>query len=325
MTMTRKERVQRAVAHQESDIVPYHMRFQNPDHVQAWKGLLGDDLDDAMGNHFAFFRPDAGMLTADGRYLEFGTGIDGYHTYMTPEMAATYPFPDPEDPKRMAQAAAVLANAGDRFVFFDLSRTLLERAEDLRGQQQILEDLLGEPEMVEVLFDRILEWDLRMLQKSAGMGFDGVRFGDDWGSQRALLMSPAKWRAVIKPRMQQLFAASKKMGYPILLHSCGAIDAVIPDLIDMGLDILEPIQPEVMDVFAIKKTFGANLSFWGGVSLQQVLTHGTPDEVEKEVREKLKRLGAGGGYICGASHTLTVDVPDNVMVVNLKAGSSAYQ
>ena len=306
-TISRKERVRQAVAHQATDIVPYHVRFQNYADVAAF--FQNADFDEQFGNHFTLFRPDFATLMPDGQYWEFQAPIDGQHTYIDETNVASYPFPDPEDPRCFAQAEAHLARFHERFVFVDISRTLFERAYDLRGYQQILEDLALNPELVHTLFTRLTEFAVRMIEQSVGHGFDGVRFGDDWGTQHGLLMSPRHWQEFIRPYMQQMFEAAQRAGYVTLLHSCGNIEAVIPDLIELGLDILEPIQPEVIDVYKVKREYGRQIAFWGGVSLQQVLAHGTVDDVEREVRDKMRLLGQDGGYICGPSHTITRDVP----------------
>jgi len=233
----------------------------------------------------------------------------GQKTFIDEANLYSFPFPDPHDERLFEGIDENLARHSDRYAFFDLSATMFERAFSLRGFQQVLEDMYLNPEFLHKLFDRILEFDLACLEKGLAYPVDGVRFGDDWGTQNGLLMSPASWREFLKPRMKILIERCRKAGKTVMLHSCGNITDIIPDLIEIGLTIYETFQPEAMDVRKIKEEYGKDLSFWGGVSMQKVLAYGTPEEVVAEIEQKCELLGKDGGYICGPSHTVTVDVP----------------
>jgi uroporphyrinogen decarboxylase len=127
-------------------------------------------------------------------------------------------------------------------------------------------------------------------------------------------MSPAMWRKYFKPGMEKLFRMVKDRGLYLFFHSCGDIQCLIPELIEMGLDVLNPFQPEVMDVYEIKQKYGDRLSFYGGVSTQKLLPYGTVAEVETDIREKLRLLGNGGGYILAPAHAVQSDVPvENIL------------
>jgi uroporphyrinogen decarboxylase len=148
-----------------------------------------------------------------------------------------------------------------------------------------------------------------MLEMVLSADVDGILLGCDWGSQQALMMGPENWHRYIGPRHARLFKRIRASGKYAFLHSCGNIFAVLPDVVEMGVQVLNPVQPECMDIREIKTRFGANLTFWGGISTQQTLPMGTPDEVRREVREVASLLGAGGGYILSPAQAIQDDVP----------------
>jgi uroporphyrinogen decarboxylase len=145
--------------------------------------------------------------------------------------------------------------------------------------------------------------------------FDAVEFGDDWGSQRGLIMGPRLWRRFILPRVKRLYGAVRAAGKKVFIHSCGDVDELFDDLVAAGLNVFNPFQPEVMDTFALAKKYKGRLAFFGGISTQRLLPYGTPDEVRRGVRHILKTIGAGGGYIAAPAH----DTPKDVPVENLVA------
>ncbi|HNS19111.1 MAG TPA: uroporphyrinogen decarboxylase family protein [Sedimentisphaerales bacterium] len=144
---------------------------------------------------------------------------------------------------------------------------------------------------------------------------DIFRFGDDWGHQRGVLMGPDLWRRFIKPRFRMMCELVKSKGKLVMLHSCGKVDELFDDLIECGLDIFNPFQPEVMDVFDVKKRYGDRLTFYGGISIQRTLPFGTVQQVRDEVRRLLDVVGADGGYIASPSH----DIPGDAKPENLAA------
>ncbi len=186
---------------------------------------------------------------------------------------------------------------------------LWERAHFLRGLDHLLMDLREAPRFVHELLDRICEYNLATLAEMASYGPDGVFISDDYGFQDRLMMSPRDWREFVRPRLSRLLDAAKRHGLVTMLHSCGNVRAIVPDLIEIGLDILHPIQPEALDVFALKREFGQHLTLCGGISTQRTLPHGTPEDVRNEVEQKARVLGTGGGYILEPGITLQADVP----------------
>ncbi|MGE5406385.1 MAG: uroporphyrinogen decarboxylase family protein, partial [Methanosarcina sp.] len=138
---------------------------------------------------------------------------------------------------------------------------------------------------------------------------DAFHYGDDWGQQYGLIMGIELWRKFFRPRLRKLYDEVHKAGLPVSIHSCGDISEIIPDLIEMGVNMITPLQAEALDFKYLKKEYGRNLTFWGGVSTQKTFPYGTPADVRAEVRERIKVLGTGGGYIIAPSHELQGDVP----------------
>ena len=180
----------------------------------------------------------------------------------------------------------------------------------MRGMEAILLDLALNPRFVEELLRGLTDHILRTMEiLFSRFQFDGVALSDDYGSQRSMLMSPAHSRKFVKPRLAEIYGLAKKHNRTVFHHSCGNIVPVIGDLIDLGLDILHPIQPEAMDVVELKREFGSRLTFCGGVRTQDLLPHGTPQEIRDEVRRLKELMGKGGGYILEPGITLQADVP----------------
>ena len=147
-----------------------------------------------------------------------------------------------------------------------------------------------------------------------GCDIDGVKFGDDWGQQGGLIFGARLWRRFIKPRLARMYGMVKRAGKAVLLHSCGRVQELFPELIELGLDVFNPFQPEVMDPYKIKECFGRDLSFLGGMSVQRLLPFGTPQAVRDETRRLMERIGRDGGFIIAPSHDMPGDIPLENMV-----------
>lgn len=145
---------------------------------------------------------------------------------------------------------------------------------------------------------------------------DGFYFGDDYGQQSGALFGAATFRALIRPELERLFAPIRRAGKLIVLHSCGNVELFLDDLIEIGLDGYQTVQPEVYDFERLKRRYGDRLVFWGGISTQTTLPFGTPDDVRAAVNRAARALGRGGGYIAGPTHRITPDTPlENVLAL----------
>jgi uroporphyrinogen decarboxylase len=219
-------------------------------------------------------------------------------------------------------------------VLKSLCAGLFEMAQRLRGMEELLMDLAASPAEAAHLLDRVLEVKLaywRAALAALGDVVDVVAEGDDYGTQQSLLVSPATFRALFKPRLAELVREMKR-GAPeafVFFHSCGSVRRILPDLIEIGVEALNPVQTTAagMEPRGLKREFGRDIAFWGGgVDPQSVLPRGTPAEVADDVRLNLDALAEGGGYLFGAVHNVQADVPaENViaMVEALRAHGAA--
>jgi uroporphyrinogen decarboxylase len=232
-----------------------------------------------------------------------------------------YPLPDPLAPGRYdAAEATVREYGGDYTVVGDLECSMFETAWYLVGLEKLLSDLALDAPYVPVLFDRLAELSTRTGLELIQRGADVVWAGDDFGTQAGMLLSPAMWRRVFKPRIRKMFEAfrSARPGIKLAWHSCGSIVPIIPDFIEIGLDILNPIQPRArgMEPEFLKREYGRDLCFFGGLDIQELLPRGTPAQVKDEVRRLVGVLGEDGGYILAPAHNVQDDTPtENVLAV----------
>ena len=187
----------------------------------------------------------------------------------------------------------------------------------LRGFGNMLMDPYSDAENFARLRDRVVEYNLAIIDQWTRRGVDAVFFSDDWGCQRGLLMNPDDWRHFYKPSYKKMFDRVRAGGAHVWMHLCGNVTAILPDLIDIGLNVLNPVQPQAMDVRLLSREFGGRVCFNGGVDVQGTLVRGTPEEVKREVHELVSLFGTfNGGYIGGTSHTVMPETPlDNVIAM----------
>lgn len=197
----------------------------------------------------------------------------------------------------------------EHFRTFRFTYSMYERVWALMGMENVLCNMLLNEKETMRLFDRVLEYNLQLLDLVLDEDFEGVLFGDDWGKQKGLIMGPECWRKFIKPCMAKMFEKVKSKGKYVLLHCCGDIEALFPELIEIGLDAYNTVQPEIYDLRKIKREYGKDLTFWGAMSTQQFLAKSTPQQVFEKSVETIKILGAGGGYIFSPTHAITPDIP----------------
>ena len=235
-----------------------------------------------------------------------------------------YPWPDPHAPGLLDDARADHCGAGRRVLHrrpTSASR-LFERAWSLRGFEQFLMDMAQDPGYAAALLDRITEIQLALIERFLALGVDGGYFGDDYGAQKGLLFSPATWRKLIKPRLARLFAPFRAAGLPVIMHSDGQIQPILPDLVEIGLTVLNPVQPEVLNHRTLRREFGDKLAFYGGISTQTVLPHGTPAEVRRAWPTPLQTWRPQGtGLLLAPSHRMMADIP----LANVDAMLAAFR
>jgi len=325
--MTPRERVWKCIRHQQTDVVPYHIIYTIPTKEKLEKYYDSKDLDTIINNHIVKYRlrvPDVEVRPGfwrDGFHLTWNRTVDQdigiVEEYPLKERSLKgVHFPDPEDASIYQGLPGFVQSNTERFRMASVGFALFERAWSLRGMEDVLVDMVEAPEWVEELLDAITDYQLAVIARAVQFDIDGILFGDDWGQQTGLIFGPRLWRKFIKPRMGKMFAAVKQAGKAVLLHSCGKVQSLFPDLIELGLDVFNPFQPEVMDVYDVKREYGKALSFYGGVSIQQILPYGTPQQVKDEVRRLIDKLGKDGGYIIAPSHAMPGDIPlENILAM----------
>jgi uroporphyrinogen decarboxylase len=322
--MNPKERMRRAVRHEPVDRLPTQINY-TADMGQLMAqhyGITLDELPVFLGNHMV--RVDINFpqrLSDDGRlkYDWWGAGYDtqeeGYFVAFSPlaenpDLDA-FDWPDPHAPRLLADAERTIARFGDEyFITPNFGFALFERAWALRGFDHMFIDMASDPEYTGELLDRVVDIQLILINRFLELGVDGAYFGDDYGAQKNLLFSPRMWRTYIKPRLARLFAPFRERDLPILMHSDGQIQKILPDMVEIGLTVLNPVQPEVLDHSWLRATFEQRLAYYGGVSTQTVLPNGTPDEVRTAVSRTVCELAPDGtGLVIAPSHRMMTDIP----------------
>lgn len=330
--MTRRERVAKTMRFEEPDCVPWHIGLTIParEKVADYFGCRPDQTDDVLGNHLlrcpaeppdawkeerpGFWRDEFGVLW--DRTIDQDIGNPCEYIFNEPALG-DYAWPDPKHTRRFhALEAAFVAGEPDRYVLADFGFSLFERAWTMRGMENLLMDMIMHQEFVHALFDVICDWNIEAVKVALEYPIDVVEFGDDWGHQRGLIMGPALWRKFIKPRVARMYGVVRDAGRKVFIHSCGKVDELFDDLVALGLNCFNPFQPEVMDTFALAKKYKGRLAFFGGISTQKLLPYGAPAEIRAAVRDILKRIGSGGGYIAAPAHDTPKDVPiENIIAM----------
>lgn len=242
-----------------------------------------------------------------GKYTEMAG-----HPLEDDEAVASYKSPDPNRPELYEEAKRVIQDYKDEYWIVGVTvTTIFECAWALRGLDRLMMDFVADPDLAGAILDIPYKYHLTAAKKLVEMGVDMVWLGDDVGTQSRMMISPAHWRRFFKPRMANFISTLKKVNpdVKVAYHSDGNIYPIIPDLIEIGLDVLNPVQPASMDPEWLKKEYGGKLSFWGSMDEQYTLPFGSSGDVRDEVITRLKTLGKDGGLIIGPTHHVQLDTP----------------
>jgi uroporphyrinogen decarboxylase len=342
--MTSRERVLQAAQHRETDRVPLFYRdvpevdarlrrdlgLQSRDELLEWLEVdfrwvepvyVGPKLkDEATGRR-------RNIWGVEYHWLEVGHGghwepvrfpleqIDN------PAALADYPWPKIE----WFDFAAVEAQL-ERYRDYAImtapgvtSPGVLTTMQDLLGMERTLIDMLGNPDFFHAVADRVLAFNLEFIERLygvAGNRIDFFRIGDDYGTQRGLLFGKPQWREFMRPTLAVMSRIAKRHGSRYYHHSCGGVRDLIPDLMEVGVDVLDPLQVKAagMVPVALKAEYGEHLSFSGGVDEQELLPRGTPDQVARAVRDLIDVMAPGGGFFLGSTHNFQADIPTENIV-----------
>ncbi len=290
---------------QATDFSAYHPDLPPRTHVDEWGiGHQATDSRDAQHSHLSgFVYP---MLRLETRQ----DALD----YPLPDIEADYRYAHLPGQIAAIQAAGLAATAG-------LECTIFEIAWYMRSMERLLVDFLEGSEFAETLLDRITAMREVQAARYAEAGADIIRLGDDVASQRGMLMRVPLWRRWLKGRLARVIAAAKRVKPDLLIfyHSDGDVTPLLEDLIEIGVDILNPVQPECMDGAALKARYGDRIAFWGGMGTQSTLPFGTPNDVRAVVKERIATMGAGGGLFLAPTHVVEPEVPWENIVAFVEA------
>ncbi len=285
--------------------------FRGPEALPDFRPFFQEDLPDnaSFSEYGAANSPGTFYHFTRRHYPLAGAGsVADYHGY---------PWPDFTPPRRHEHLQADVARLlqGGWYVQGGVGH-IFENAWQIRGMEDLFEDMILRPDMATFLLDRLTEDRAFQARRYAEAGCDSIGCGDDVGMQDRMMMSPAMWREWFKPRWAYVWQVARKANpdLQIWYHSDGYIEPIIPDLIEIGLDILNPVQPECMDPVKLKREYGDRLAFWGCVGTQTVMPFGTPEKVRETVKWLVETVGDGGGLLLAPTHVLEPDVPwENVL------------
>jgi uroporphyrinogen decarboxylase len=342
--MNEKSRVQAAVQFRDTHSVPWQIDYTT-ELAARIMDILGleerrrlvrgkniykyNALNEFLGNHLCYLRSEPvdglremgndiwldewGVSWDRSIDRDIGTPVNTVLMQMDP---AGLSLPDPDSRARFTHFTPLIEMNEERYVVVKISRCLFERAWSLRGMEALMQDFILNPSFVHELLDRLTDYTVRLIKNLAGFRIDAVRFSDDWGGQRGLLISPQMWRAFLKPYLKRMYGQAHNQGYTVFIHSCGDISAVLDDLVEIGVNVFNPFQPDVMDIARVIERYAGRLAFYGGLSIQKTLPFGTTGEVRAEVGNRLELARRHGGYIIGPCHDMPRDVPvENVLAM----------
>lgn len=235
-----------------------------------------------------------------------------------------YDFPDPNALGRFTQAAGDIEKYGHKyFVIGDCELSLFELAWQLTGLETHLMAMATQEEWLDTLYDRVEYWTTQVALKLAALGVDALWFGEDLGSQTSTLMSPEMWRKTFKPRYLRMFEKIRKLTPEVIfmMHSDGAVAPLLDDFIEMGIQVYNPVQPNVpgSDPQALKARYGDSISFFGGIDQQGLLPQGDVEAIRREIQYRCEVLGDKGGYLLAPAHILQADVRPETIEVMIEA------
>jgi uroporphyrinogen decarboxylase len=326
--MEKREVIRTVLQHQRAPYVPWNVGFTQEAEAKLKEFLETDDLDQAVENHLlglgngvGFFDPIGVDLVRDVFGVVWDRSVDKdigivRGTVLSQPTLVGYTFPNPLEQRFYADIPEKLAGYGDRYRVFNIGFSLYERAWTLRGMENLMMDFIENPIFVRDLLEAIAEYNVAQVHEALRYDIDAVYFGDDWGQQRGLQMGYRRWKQHLYPVLKRMYAPVREAGKAVFIHSCGDVDEVFDDLVEIGVNCFNPFQPEVMDVFALLERYRGRLAFHGGLSTQRTLPYGTVEDVRRETR-RLIEAGRNGGYIFSPAHAVEGDVPVENMLAFL--------
>jgi len=329
--MTPGDIVRDQISHRDTTPVPYTLAFEEEVGARidahfsdnAWR----DRLIPYVTQCGSVARSPSEELDADHHRDAFGT------VWRTDELPSSvvepglkapsfqgYAFPSIDmylNPEARDDAIRRVSEAPDSFTILSAGMCLWQ-SWYVRGFETTLMDCVAEEGFYEELLDRLTELTLDLVEACADVPADAIMMGDDWGDQRGIMIGPERWRRFFKPRYARIFQAIHDQGKLAIMHCCGSAADIMADVVEIGLDVLESVQPEAggMNPYELKRAWGDRITFWGGLGSQSTIPFGTPDEIRAEVRRLRSEMPVGGGYILAPAKPLRPETPtENAVTV----------
>jgi uroporphyrinogen decarboxylase len=335
--MNKKEAIISLINKKKVGYTPHHfdLTMKITDGLAEYYGLDSQEVEDHIGNHFLYVdftaskgkssgyranKQDVGIVTD-----EFGVVWDKKGLYDVGDWAMVdfpvkemslkgYDFPNGKGEGRFDGAKKLMDKYTDRFNVLRMTG-LLDSCWHITGLENFLMAMALDEAFTNQILDKVTNYMINII-KQVPKNVDAVRFIEDWGVQKGLLFSRRDWQKYIKPRLKSIHEACRKKGLYVMHHSCGDITELFPDIIELGIDIIDAIQPESMDISFLKKEYGKDIVFFGGLGAQSTLPLGTPKQVIDESKKTLKILGENGGYIIGPAGSISTETPmDNIIAL----------
>lgn len=326
--MTRRERVLCALRFEKPDYTPYHVSFTQQ-MAQKMVDFTGNaDFVQQLDNHIVscdlikpqieikpeFFMDEYGVVWNKSG-ADKDIGVVDHPPLADADDLSDFIVPPVDEPFIRSCMEDLARNAGDRFRVPSIGFSLFERAWTLRGMENLLCDMITDPDFVHALLEKITQRNLEIMEIALEYDIDGFYFGDDWGQQKGLIMGPTYWRTFIKPYLSRLYARAHAANKYVVQHSCGDIREIMEDLYEIGLNVYQTFQPEIYGYDYAKQIFG-KITIWGGVSTQRDLPFKTPEEIRSVTRELLRAF-PHGGLIAAPTHAVPGDVPPENLLAML--------
>jgi len=338
--MSPKERVIAQIQHKETDFIPYTLDFE--------EGFIESGVLKRVDSYFGgtAWREKLDNHIIRVPTVKFGVDFKSGKTYSTDMYGSTwrvdkrpmhlekpaleeptlegYTFPDINDffdEDWYEKATELIDEKKDHFLVTSLGFGLFERTWTMRGFENALMDCVAHPEFYKELVDKIFRQQMILLDKVLALPIDGVLFSDDFAHQYGVMIGAERWRRFFKPYQEKMYKKVHDAGKYTLHHMCGSVAEILPDLIEIGLDVYESVQPEAKDnsPYRLKELYGNKITFWGGLGSQSIIPFGKPEEIKREVRRLCEVMGKGGGYILAPAKPIQPETPTENIVGLIEA------
>jgi len=332
--MTPREIVLAQINHQETRPVPYTFGCEDPGLAKKLQEHYGMDRWKSMFTPYIVHvgsidstlqgQPDEKLYVRDGFGGLWRMDRLPWHLEepgMKKPSFEGYDFPKLDrfaNPGLKENAKKAMAAYPDSFTTISLGWGLFEMTWRIRGFENAMMDAAANQDFYEELLDKLTEIRLFMVKQCEDITADSIMFGDDWGDQRDVILGPELWRKFLKPRWAKVYEAVHAQGKIVISHSCGSVASIMPDIIEIGMDVLESVQPEAdgMNPYQLKKKYGKNITFWGCLGSQSTIQFGTPQGIRDEIKRLTREMGKGGGYILAPAKSLQPGTPlENAIAV----------